>query len=101
MSGRLSNITELVVRPVGIDRFVTGHFVMISLMLPSPNCWDEAPTNQRSICSSKITALDSARHILELREVERLRPFETALGEHLKHRFDALGVNAHRRHRLS
>src|SRR5262245_2876782 len=36
--------------------------------------------------------LDSARHVLELREVERLRPFETALGEHLKHRFDALGV---------
>src|SRR5262249_23851249 len=36
--------------------------------------------------------LRSARHVLELREVERLRPFETALGEHLKHRFDALGV---------
>src|SRR5262249_53914362 len=27
-----------------------------------------------------------------LREVERLRPFETALGEHLEHRFDALRV---------
>src|SRR5262252_7258037 len=34
----------------------------------------------------------SARHVLELREVERLRPFETALGEHLKHRSDARGV---------
>ena len=51
------------------------------------------------ICRSKVTTerasirrLDSARHILELREVERLLPFETALGEHLKHRFDALGV---------
>ena len=33
-----------------------------------------------------------ARHVLELREVERLRPFETALGEHLEHRIDALGV---------
>src|SRR5215472_18441031 len=31
-------------------------------------------------------------HVLELREVERSRPFETALGEHLKHRFDALRV---------
>src|SRR5215475_530734 len=38
ISGRLSNITESVVRPVGIGRFVTGHMVMISLMLPSPNC---------------------------------------------------------------
>ena len=27
-----------------------------------------------------------------MREVERLRPFETVLGEHLKHRFDALRV---------
>src|SRR5215471_17340913 len=41
---------------------------------------------------ASIRRLDSARHVLELREVERLRPFETALGEHLKHRFDALGV---------
>src|SRR5215470_2206623 len=31
-------------------------------------------------------------HVLELRKVERLRPFEPALGEHLKHRFDALRV---------
>ena len=37
-------------------------------------------------------SLLSTGHVLELREVERLRPFETALGEHLKHRFDALGV---------
>jgi hypothetical protein len=36
MSGRLSNITELVVRPVGIGRFVTGHMVKISFMLPLP-----------------------------------------------------------------
>src|SRR5262245_58830984 len=39
ISGRLSNITESVVRPVGIGRFVTGHIVMISLTLPSPNYW--------------------------------------------------------------
>src|SRR5262245_21021656 len=37
-------------------------------------------------------SLLSTGHVLELREVERLRPFETALGEHLKHRFDALRV---------
>jgi NAD(P)-dependent dehydrogenase (short-subunit alcohol dehydrogenase family) len=40
---RCSNITELVVRPVGIDRFVTGHFVMISLMLPSRRLRNEIP----------------------------------------------------------
>ena len=34
----------------------------------------------------------SIGHVLELREVERLRPFETALGEHLKHRIDARRV---------
>ena len=34
----------------------------------------------------------STGHVLELREVQRLRPFETALGEHLKHRIDALRV---------
>src|SRR5215469_15688700 len=34
----------------------------------------------------------STGHVLKLRDVERLRPFEPALGEHLKHRFDALGV---------
>src|SRR5262245_44039093 len=34
----------------------------------------------------------STGHVLELREVERLRPFKTALGEHLKHRFDVLRV---------
>jgi hypothetical protein len=28
-----------------------------------------------------------------LREVERLRPFKTALGEHLKHRFNALALS--------
>ena len=37
-------------------------------------------------------ASHSTGHVLELREVERLRPFETALGEHLKHRIDALRV---------
>ena len=37
-------------------------------------------------------AIRSTGHVLELREVERLRPFETALGEHLKHRIDALRV---------
>ena len=42
MSGRLSNITELVVRPVGIGRFFTGHVIMISRMLPSPNCWERS-----------------------------------------------------------
>src|SRR5215510_8635733 len=36
-----------------------------------------------------VTVSRSTGHVLELREVERLRPFETALGEHLKHRFDA------------
>src|SRR5499427_8359735 len=34
----------------------------------------------------------STGHVLELWEVERLRPFETALCEHLKHRIDALRV---------
>src|SRR5262249_13213954 len=34
----------------------------------------------------------SAWHVLELREVERLRPSETALGEPLERRFDALGI---------
>src|SRR5262249_18464296 len=57
-------------------------------------------------CSQKITQssasstteraslrrLTSARDVLELPEVDRLRTFETALGEHLKHGFDALGV---------
>ena len=33
-----------------------------------------------------------ARHVLELRKVERLLPFKAALGEHFKHRFDALRV---------
>jgi len=37
-------------------------------------------------------AIRSTGHVLELREVERLRPFETALGEHLKHWIDALRV---------
>jgi hypothetical protein len=46
MSGRLSNITELVVRPVGMGRLVTGHIVMISLMLSSPNCWDNQLSNK-------------------------------------------------------
>src|SRR5262245_29744976 len=41
-----------------------------------------------SICSQR----HSGRHVLELRKVERLRPFKTALGEHLKHRLDALRV---------
>jgi len=37
--------------------------------------------------------LDSARHVLELRDVERFRPFETALGGHLKHRLDPPGLS--------
>src|SRR5262245_58772584 len=41
-----------------------------------------------SICSRR----HSGRHVLELWKVERLRPFKTALGEHLKHRLDALRV---------
>jgi hypothetical protein len=36
--------------------------------------------------------LDSVRHVLELREVERLRPIETALDEHLELRFNTLRV---------
>src|SRR5262245_48664309 len=34
----------------------------------------------------------SARHVLKLGEIERLRPWEAALSEHLKHRLDALRV---------
>jgi len=34
----------------------------------------------------------SIRHVLELREVERLRPVKTAFGEHFEHRFDALRI---------
>jgi|SRR6516162_510521 len=37
-------------------------------------------------------AMRSTGHVLKLREVERLLPFETALGEHLKRRIDALRV---------
>ena len=40
-----------------------------------------------SVCRS-----ESARHVLELWHVERLRPFETALGEHLERRFNAIMV---------
>jgi hypothetical protein len=55
MLGRLSNITDSVVRPVGMGRFVTGHIVMISLMLPSPKSGnDRALTDHGSICSNKI-----------------------------------------------
>src|SRR5215831_21299869 len=35
---------------------------------------------------------DSAWHVLKLGDIERLRPCEAALGEHLKHRLDALRV---------
>jgi len=41
---------------------------------------------------TSVCRLYLARHIPELREVERLRPFKTALGEHLKHRHDAVRV---------
>jgi hypothetical protein len=44
------------------------------------------------LSASTVTVTRSAGHVLELREVERLLPFEAALGEHLKHRFDALRV---------
>src|SRR5215467_15135003 len=33
---------------------------------------------------------DSARHVLKLGDIERLRPCEAALSEHLKHRLDRL-----------
>src|SRR5262249_28873814 len=33
---------------------------------------------------------DSARHVLKLGDIERLRPCEPALGEHLERRLDAL-----------
>src|SRR5262245_42102386 len=35
---------------------------------------------------------DSARHVLKLGDIERLRPCEAALGEHLKRRLDTLRV---------
>src|SRR5262245_63015492 len=41
---------------------------------------------------SRVTVIRSTGHAGELRDIQRLCPFETALGEHLKHRFDALGV---------
>src|SRR5262249_34270235 len=50
------------------------------------------PTRLPGVYQASVCRLDSARHVLELREVERLRPFETALDEHLKRRFDARGV---------
>src|SRR5215831_8194354 len=50
--------------------------------------WSATPPIKRS----RVTVIHSIGHVLELREVERPRPFETALGEHLKHRIDALRV---------
>src|SRR5262249_46159482 len=46
----------------------------------------QTPEAQRAVDGA---GTGSTGHVLELREVERLRPFETALGEHLKHWFDA------------
>src|SRR5262245_66555242 len=46
----------------------------------------------RRIKRGRVTAIRSTGHVLELREVERLRPCKPALGEHLKHRFNALRV---------
>ena len=43
-------------------------------------------------CERSNSSYHSTGHVLELREVERLRPFETALREHLKDRIDALRV---------
>src|SRR5262245_58657559 len=45
-----------------------------------------------ALISKPVPVSRSTGHVLKLREVERLLPFETALGEHLKHRFDGLRV---------
>src|SRR5262249_22636389 len=45
-------------------------------------------TATRRIKRRPISAIHSTGHVLELREVERLLPFETTFGEHLKHRID-------------
>src|SRR5262249_19084153 len=49
----------------------------------------DASSPPNSLC---LRVIHSIGHVLELREGERLRPFETALGEHLKHRIDALRI---------
>ena len=44
----------------------------------------------RRIKRGSIAVIYSTGHVLELREVERLCPFETAFGEHLQHWIDSL-----------
>src|SRR5262245_21274719 len=48
--------------------------------------------NEAAFRVRRVTVARSTGHVLELRDVERLRPCETALGEHLDHRLDALAV---------
>src|SRR5262245_17844147 len=39
-----------------------------------------------------VSSPDSARHVVKLGDIERLRPCEAALSEHLEHRLDPLRV---------
>src|SRR5262249_37443216 len=48
--------------------------------------------NRPKAAAASACRPDSARHVLKLGEIERLRPGEAALREHLKPRRDALRV---------
>src|SRR5262245_19496810 len=68
----------------------------LSWQAPLLDIWhgEPQPANMTSECGtrikrSRVTVIGSTGHVLELHEFKRLRPFKTALGEHLKHRFNA------------